>query len=222
MSNRYFIIGDVHGCLITFQEMVSNWDPKSEVLIQLGDLIDRGSFSPQTIQYCMDLNDKYPENTIFLRGNHEQMMLDYFDDISTTWLTNGGRETMLQFNSSNFQPADVLPWLKKLPFYYETIHLYVSHAGISNAIDNPLNPRDPKGILWNRGPLKNIAKTQIIGHTPLNNGMPAYSIESNSWNIDTGAYRGICLSGMKFDENGKFLETISIPTKEQDFNLGIY
>jgi len=213
----YFIIGDVHGCLRTFQELIdSHWDRDREVLVQLGDLIDRGAYSPQTFLYCMELEKTHAKKTIFLRGNHEQMLLDYYADISTSWLSNGGRETLHQFDAADLDTKDFLTWIEQRNLYFETDYLYISHAGMSmnNTVEE--DPRHPEGLLWNRGALKNLGKPQIIGHTPLNSGKPSYTAESNSWNIDTGAYKGICLTGIKLDNRGKFLEQFSIPTKEAD------
>lgn len=219
MNKNFFIIGDVHGCLKTFQKLISFWDPEKEILIQVGDLIDRGNFSPQTIHFCISLQKQHPGKVILLRGNHEQLMLDYYQKISNSWLMNGGRQTISQFESSELQPKDILPWLSRLNLIYDTKHFYISHAGVSDAGNNPLDPRNPNGILWNRNPLKNIGKTQIIGHTPLEEGKPAYYALNNYWNIDTGAYRGICLSGIKFDNNGNFIKTISISTIAEDINV---
>jgi serine/threonine protein phosphatase 1 len=217
MQKDYFIIGDVHGCLKTFQDLIDHaWDKRKEILIQLGDLIDRGAFSPQTLLYCIELENLYPDNTLFLRGNHEQMMLDFYDDMSTSWLANGGRNTLLQFESARLNTRDILPWLKHRNLFFESEYIYVSHAGMAiNATDTG-NPRNQNGLLWHRGPLQNLGKTQIIGHTPLNDGKPSYNAKSDSWNIDTGAYKGICLTGIKLNHKGQFLEHYSIPTHEAD------
>jgi len=216
MEQSYYIIGDVHGCLKTFEELASYWNPDREILIQLGDLIDRGSFSPQTLQYCMDLEVRHPGKVKFLRGNHEQMLLDFYSGISTSWIANGGRETLLQFTKAGLEIRDFLSWINNRPFYFKTEHIFVSHAGLVKDVKEPIDPRDPNGLLWNRTPLINIHKTQVIGHTPLNDGKPSYDSASNSWNIDTGAYKGICLTGIKLDSRGAYLETHAIPTREGD------
>jgi serine/threonine protein phosphatase 1 len=216
MDKHFFIIGDVHGCLKTLEEVISHWDHEREILIQLGDLIDRGAYSPQTVRYCIELERRHPDSVKFLRGNHEQMLLDFYNDISTSWLANGGRDTLHQFVKADLEIREFLPWIDKRHFYYETDHVFISHAGLAKELNKAIDPRDPNGLLWNRAQLKNINKTQVIGHTPLNNGKPSYSAASNSWNIDTGAYKGICLTGLKLDHRGAYIETISVPTKEED------
>ena len=219
MDNDYFVIGDVHGCLKTFQKLLSHWNPDSEILVQLGDLIDRGRFSPQTLSYSMELQNQYPGKIMFLRGNHEQLMLDFHDGINTSWLANGGRETLEQFKSSELELSTALSWIRGLPLFFEVDKLFISHAGIAETIKTPIDPHHPNGLLWNREPLKNIGKTQIIGHTPLTSGKPTYTSQSNSWNIDTGAYKGVCLSGIKLKSNGNFLDIISLPTINKDLMI---
>ena len=55
-----FIVGDIHGCYYTFKSLLQRyWDEKNEVLIQVGDLIDRGNHTPQTIMYCKELQQKH-------------------------------------------------------------------------------------------------------------------------------------------------------------------
>ncbi|KEO72824.1 metallophosphoesterase family protein [Anditalea andensis] len=217
MNKHYFIIGDVHGCLKTFQELVHRyWNKDKEILIQLGDLIDRGAYSPQTIQYCMDLEVTYPGLTLFLKGNHEQMLLDYYDNIASSWWNNGGRETIIQFESANLDIKDYLPWIRKNRLLYENRNIFVSHAGWSHNAKGIPDDRHPNGLLWNRSKLKNLGKLQVIGHTPLTSGIPSYNPESNSLNIDTGAYKGICLSGIKIDVNGKILQHCSVPSMIED------
>ncbi|MBS9522530.1 serine/threonine protein phosphatase [Litoribacter ruber] len=217
MVENYFIIGDVHGCFFTFEELISHWDREKEILIQVGDLIDRGAHSPKVVSYCRQLDKTFPDKVHFLKGNHEQMMLNYFNEKSSNWLYNGGMDTFQQFESQQHDLVSVLSWMEDLPLFFETDKLMVSHAGITDHAEY-LNPDHPSGILWNRGRLKPLGKIQVIGHTPLSTGRPAYNPYSQAWNIDTGAYKGICLTGIKLDRNGTFLQKISIPTREEDLN----
>ena len=69
------IIGDVHGCFHTFNELLTHWRPTTEYLIQVGDLVDRGRHVPATVALARQLSEQYPGATTFLMGNHEQSML---------------------------------------------------------------------------------------------------------------------------------------------------
>ncbi|HSI78347.1 MAG TPA: metallophosphoesterase family protein [Lunatimonas sp.] len=216
---KLFIIGDVHGCWHTYQELLNHWDPESELLIQLGDLVDRGNFSPQCLDLSQDLQREFPDRTVFLRGNHEHMMLRYLKGNDTTghWLNNGGTSTLAGFNDFSLEPSDFIGWLESRALVWENNSVFVSHAGITN-VENPYDVDDRMGVLWNRGPWKNIGKLQVIGHTPQVNGKATFQSNPPVLNIDTGAFRGICLTGVKLDDHGILLEEINIPTNNLDVN----
>ncbi|WP_077362302.1 metallophosphoesterase [Fictibacillus arsenicus] len=62
----FFVIGDVHGCYHTFKNMINKyWNKENEMLIQLGDLIDRGRNSPQMVQLAMQLSTDFPDQVLF-------------------------------------------------------------------------------------------------------------------------------------------------------------
>ncbi len=48
---KTYIIGDVHGCIDEFQELIQHLAPASDdQLIFIGDLIDRGPNSPAVVR----------------------------------------------------------------------------------------------------------------------------------------------------------------------------
>jgi serine/threonine protein phosphatase 1 len=55
---------------------------------------------------------------------------------------------------------------------------------------------------------------QVIGHTPLE-GDPDFRVAQNTWNIDTGAYRGNQRSALRISATGSVLELIGVPTVEK-------
>jgi serine/threonine protein phosphatase 1 len=219
IKKAVFVVGDVHGCFYTFLKLLDHWDPKKEILVQLGDLIDSGNHSSKVLNLSQQLKTTFPKEVIFLKGNHEQMMLNYFQDQDPTnkWLEKGnGKQTLEEFKLNKVDPRVYLKWLYNLPLKWENNYFFISHAGIAASVINPLDPEAPDGVVWNRNPLERLEKVQIIGHTPLKDGRPAYDSESNSWNIDTGAYKGQALTGMKFDKEGNLVKSISIKTENSD------
>ena len=218
-KNELFVVGDVHGCWNTFQELLTYWNPETEILIQVGDLVDRGNYSPQCLELSRELSRKFPDRSVFLRGNHEQMMLRYLRGEDTTghWLINGGKSTLTGFIKLQVPPADYLDWLEERELVWENEFVCVTHAGIT-AVENPFDVDDRMGVLWNRGPWKNIGKLQVIGHTPQLSGKAAFNSQPSVWNIDTGAFKGVCLTGIKLDIDGNLSEEINIPTHELDIN----
>ncbi|GIN87436.1 hypothetical protein J6TS2_38220 [Heyndrickxia sporothermodurans] len=76
---NYFVIGDVHGCYYTFHNLLNkHWNKVNEMIIQLGDLIDRGKNSPQMVGFAMKLSKHFPNQVIFLKGNHEYEITEHF------------------------------------------------------------------------------------------------------------------------------------------------
>lgn len=212
-----FIVGDVHGCLYTFLKLLERWNPREEILIQLGDLVDRGNHSPEVLRLVTELQPNFRNETVFLKGNHELMVQEYLSDPITgkNWLYNGGSKTLAQFDQRGIDLDHYSNWILNLPLFWESEHIFVSHAGISGFA--PLDdPRHPDGLLWNRKPLRDIGRLQIIGHTPRWNGEPQFFRESKAWNIDTCAYGGICLTAIRLTGDGQFKEFLSVPTDGRD------
>lgn len=60
--------GDVHGCFHTFTKLINeHWNSGKLILVQLGDLSDRGKFSPETILYAIELQKTIPIKFTFLK-----------------------------------------------------------------------------------------------------------------------------------------------------------
>lgn len=72
-DTKYFAIGDVHGCLTELKGLVELLQISGEKIhiFLLGDLIDRGPKSMETVLYVAD----HPELFTVIRGNHEHNFL---------------------------------------------------------------------------------------------------------------------------------------------------
>lgn len=71
-NGRDFFVGDIHGCFYLLDEAMLHvgFDERVDRLFSVGDLIDRGEFSEQVIDW---LTRPYFHA---VRGNHEQTLLD--------------------------------------------------------------------------------------------------------------------------------------------------
>lgn len=72
-KGRDFVCGDLHGCFSLLDEQLDKVDfnPKLDRLFSVGDIIDRGSDSEKALHYLK-------QNWFYsIRGNHEQMLLDW-------------------------------------------------------------------------------------------------------------------------------------------------
>lgn len=211
-----FIIGDVHGCYHTLLELLQHWQPATELLLQTGDLVDRGNYAPECVQLARETEARYPGQTVFLLGNHEFEMRKHLGPAgpNPNWLRWGGRTTMLQYHHRPQLLREHLGWLAQRPLFWENEHLFISHAGLADT-PHPLEPDNPDGVLWRRGALLNVGKRQIIGHSPTA-GEPTFDALSNTFNVDTGAYLGQALTALRLTPTGELLDQFSIPTYPAD------
>ena len=75
---RTIAIGDIHGCLAAFDALLAAIEPtQQDILVPVGDYIDRGPDSKGVIDRLIELKEK---TVLFpLMGNHEEMMLGVLD-----------------------------------------------------------------------------------------------------------------------------------------------
>jgi serine/threonine protein phosphatase 1 len=186
---KTFVVGDVHGRCAQLRgllEMIPR-DESADRLVFLGDLIDRGPDAPGCVDLVMQLRRDNPERVICLRGNHEQMLLDFIEGTGNLWITpvTGGERTFEQYVRKHLKvekeqdldearheielgiPPEQLEFFHSLPYYHEDGFAIYVHAGL----DLEKHPRDtpPQALLWMRDMefYKNYrGKPCIFGHTP--------------------------------------------------------
>ncbi|MCS7000195.1 MAG: metallophosphoesterase [Bacteroidota bacterium] len=216
MGTGIFVVGDVHGCLHTFVDVLKRWNTEREMLVQVGDLVVGGNYSPEVVALARRLEQQYPGQVVFLRGNHEQQVVEYFErQMPNQWLRQGGSQMLHAYARRGFSLANDVEWFNTMPLFWENNAVFISHAGVGPT-DDPYNPRNPAGVVWYRGPLQHIGKLQVVGHVPVEE--PTYSRLEHCWRIDTNARRGHKLSALRLDAEGTVLEIISIPVHAADFS----
>ena len=185
---KTFVIGDVHGRREQLEKLVSMLPRgKEDSLVFLGDLVDRGEDAPGVVGYVIELATSGSGKVICLRGNHEQMMLDFIEDGATLWLTpvTGGERTFEQYtgqvplitSEEDFRlmrsvllsaiPQEHLAFLHSTPLYFEDEYAIYVHAGLPDG-KHP-SKSDPHRLIWSRDNeffRQYSGKPCIFGHTP--------------------------------------------------------
>jgi serine/threonine protein phosphatase 1 len=212
-GQRLYVFGDLHGRddlaarlgAAIAADMAA--EPAAEVtVIGLGDLIDRG---PGSHAVVAGMNAGFPgTRTISLRGNHEQMLLDFLEDPQGNghqWFRNGAAETLRSYGvepggrerpppeelarirdafARAIPPAELV-FLQRMPFSHTVGDYFFAHAGARPGV--ALAEQDPTDLLWIRpegdsDPPRE--KVVVHGHTPVERPfLGAFRI-----NLDTGAY----------------------------------
>ncbi|MDP4127457.1 MAG: metallophosphoesterase family protein [Bacillota bacterium] len=206
---KTFVIGDIHGCFEQFQKLleVINPDLSIDRLIMLGDYIDRGPNSYLTLQKVSNLQKEFGDHhVVLLRGNHEQMALDYLHNPNyrSHWRWNGGDATLADFQKHGDDLANYEGFLQGLRFYFEDDHFVYVHGGIRQGIR--LSQQKASDLLWLReefflNPVSE-KKPVIFGHTPTRMITGAWKpfIHQNRIGLDTGCIYGGFLSAAVIEE----------------------
>jgi serine/threonine protein phosphatase 1 len=155
---RHWVIGDVHGCAHALQALIDRL-PAADHLILCGDLINRGPQIERAMQLGWNLVTS--GRAIWLRGNHEQKLLEALDRGGSIGNPNlAGSDTYRQLG-----PEQCRLWrrrLASLPLAYWGRGWVATHAGF-----DPLTWKPDLGIrtpFWRAydGRFGEV----IIGHTP--------------------------------------------------------
>lgn len=175
---RLLAIGDIHGCFTALTALWSAVKPsEGDTIVFLGDYVDRGPQSKEVLD-CLVREAARP-NRIFLRGNHEVMMLNAAENPfqAESWRNCGGLETLLSYGvRRGFDWASKIPgahwkFLEATARYYETEKYIFVHACLDAELD--LDEQMDDMLYWQTfeqlWPHKS-GKKVVCGHTTLGDG----------------------------------------------------
>jgi serine/threonine protein phosphatase 1 len=219
-----YAVGDIHGrsdLLDDVFERIDEDHAHERVLqrmeVYLGDYVDRG---PDSAGVIARLIARFARHRVVpLRGNHEQMLLDFLDERMDfeQWTLLGGLATLRSYgcetNASFPEPAAALRAEMRLRFPREHLqflarthsyawlgHYLFVHAGIRPKV--PMHQQSTAELLTIR---QRFLQSEVDhgfvvvhGHTPVADP----DFRANRINIDTGAYATNRLSCLKIDHRG--------------------
>lgn len=193
--SRHLAIGDIHGCsdaLRTLCDYVELRD--DDVIITLGDYVNRGSNACGVIEWLIHLEDAYQLRP--LRGNHDLMMLGARVDQTAyrRWIKVGGDATLRSYAPFEGDPGTLMDipdhhWRflseRLLPYFETETHFFV-HANADPFL--PLDEQPDFMLYWeqyNNPPRHESGKIMVCGHTSQKSGLPLAN--GNAICIDTWA-----------------------------------
>ena len=180
---RFFVIGDIHACPQELEDVITACSLEQEDrVVFLGDYIDRGPGAREVVDFLLDLQaDKICALT-FLKGNHEDMLLDflgYRGHFGESFLANGGATTLKSYgissegvpgrqNASLPLPPQHLEFFQQLERYVVVDDTLCVHAGVNPF--QPLEEQDEESLFWIRQEFiahpHPLPYTVLFGHTP--------------------------------------------------------
>jgi serine/threonine protein phosphatase 1 len=226
-----YAIGDIHGQQSMLLALLAKLEKlplqEDDILLFLGDYVDRGENSCAVIETLLKLRARR-DNVLFLRGNHEQLMLDAYDgeqpqpgeepnslvlpERMVNWLYNGGIDTLTSYRDG-FSGADFLNWKAFIPeahweflrateMEYVTDRYHFVHAGLlppGRTWEGAPEGFDPR--LWIREPFLS-SKADFGGRIVVFGHTPQMNgkplIARNKIGLDTAAVFGGRLTAAAF------------------------
>ncbi len=226
-DERVYAVGDIHGRLDLFAEMIRAIDqddavrgPARTTVILLGDLIDRGPDSAGVVAAARDW--QRCRKVRIIAGNHEEMLLLALqsEDVLRTFLRHGGRETLMSYPidpevyaAADFAEVQALMHaaIPAADFAFISAfegairigdYLFV-HAGIAPGV--PIEDQRENDLRWIREPFLSFPGDHgcivVHGHTITE----APQLRPNRIGIDTGAFSSGRLTALVLEGTDRWL-----------------
>ncbi len=92
----------------------AEFDRNRDMVIQLGDMIDRGPDPCGVLEFFKAMKEKIGDRCVLLRGNHEEILMEAVKDreLMDLWSFNGGMKTVRSMKTRGMRPADWVSWLE--------------------------------------------------------------------------------------------------------------
>ncbi len=195
-----YAIGDIHGCARALDSLIDKLPLcNTDKLIFLGDYIDRGPDSKAVVEKLLALRQVY--DCVFLRGNHEWMMLNYVlnNRDFELWMMNGAYATVRSYGDVKKIPSEHLEFFENTVYYHIENGYFFVHAGVKPYL--PVQEQNNFDLIWIReefiyaeNPLEGYIV--VFGHTPFENVF----VSRDKIGIDTGCVYGGRLTAFRIDD----------------------
>lgn len=202
---RVFFFGDLHGDIQAFVRMLCKLMQDGELdssfkiqkpntyIISLGDIVDYGFYSLDTLTTIMKLKIANPEHVFICRGNHEEMLqsshFGFKEEVEYRYPELNFQETTAVFD---FLPAALFIGIQGNP---DAQFIQCCHGGIENRAENEIN-----ALL-----AENIFIKQLTGEQP-------------GLNLQWGDFSGLDKEDLEFEWNEKRTNNQLLPMHKYFFS----
>lgn len=223
---KVFAIGDIHGCHKKLVALLKQLpvDPQEDILVFMGDYINRGPDSRRVLDTLIALQRTH--QTVFLKGNHEQSLMDYelygepdelrmlrVMGVEATAESYGA--TLRRLTDFSCMPTEHQQFLFDLQLTWRWESFFFTHADFDN-LDVLLPVNDPNETMLERRQ-RHTAEARILASRRLNQendlepppeatiifGHLPYAtplLRPDRIGIDTGAVYGNLLTAVQLPE----------------------
>lgn len=210
-----YVVGDIHGRADLLDRLldimaadISEQNVTDPLLVFVGDFVDRGERSAEVLDRLQGLATDPGPAAVFLMGNHEKMLLEFFDETAAKgprWLHNGGLQTLASYGvgriteyshaselakaSAAFRDAmgeGTEAWLRTLPHLYQSGNVVCAHAGLDPSAS--VDDQNVRALIWGHPDFRRKERADGLwvahGHYP--DDQPW--VEGGRIAVDTGAW----------------------------------
>lgn len=145
---KRFAIGDIHGNPTTLKQCLerSEFNKEEDLLIQLGDVVDSWSGTPEVIEELMTI-----EKLVLIAGNHDEYFIKYWNTgvALPEWTEQGGQATLDRYKDDIELMQKHIRFLRTAVPYYELDNMLFVHGGVPN-IYKDIRDQSIFKITWDR------------------------------------------------------------------------
>ncbi len=228
LKPQKFVIGDIHGHYDELMELFDcvNFQFDNDVLISLGDLVDRGPKPLEVVEKMMQI-----KNFKHILGNHDEWCYQYLKNnkAPSSWTSQGGAITMNAYKEKPELKEKHIGFFEKAKLYFIDVdsRLFV-HGGYNPRISFQQQKNNKELLIWDRSLISTAIEYDrtnqsfeefseiFIGHTPtqfIGKSIPVKF--ANLWMLDTGVFQSGKLTIMNIETKEYWQST----SKNNSINL---
>jgi serine/threonine protein phosphatase 1 len=218
VGGRTFAIGDIHGDLAALNRLFARLPTlvADDTVVFLGDYVAlRGNHEDAWLQV---VDGGWPEFILPRSNGCLECYRSFTGAAQPVAHESTSPEDMLAMLGGKFLPADVVTWMRQLPFFFEDDHAIYVHAGIKRSGDGFPHPSlvtPQRALLWlrDRDFFENYrGKLVVFGHTATYT-LPA-ELSTNSPDDPADLWAGPACVGLDTAcGKGGFLTAFELPAR---------